>query len=140
MLRFYEDLSERESAEILGCSVGALNQLVVPQRRLFAHAREGSRMIDIEQLVRETLERHEADMPMLDPVHVHPLAVRTRRRQVANSIGVGLVALVIALGAIGGVVRSFGRRVIDRRSNPSPSPRLRSLFRSGHRGTGTLHR
>lgn len=29
VLRFYEDLSERESAEILGCSVGALNQLVV---------------------------------------------------------------------------------------------------------------
>lgn len=29
VLRFYEDLSEQESAEILGCSVGALNQLVV---------------------------------------------------------------------------------------------------------------
>jgi RNA polymerase sigma factor (sigma-70 family) len=29
VLRFYEDLSERESAEILRCSVGALNQLVV---------------------------------------------------------------------------------------------------------------
>jgi RNA polymerase sigma-70 factor (sigma-E family) len=29
VLRFYEDLSERESAEIVGCSVGALNQLVV---------------------------------------------------------------------------------------------------------------
>lgn len=27
-LRFYEDLSEREAAEIVGCSVGALNQLV----------------------------------------------------------------------------------------------------------------
>jgi RNA polymerase sigma-70 factor (sigma-E family) len=29
VLRYYEDLSERESAEILQCSVGALNQLVV---------------------------------------------------------------------------------------------------------------
>ena len=29
VLRFYEDLSERESAEIVGCSVRALNQLVV---------------------------------------------------------------------------------------------------------------
>lgn len=29
VLRFYEDLSEREAAEIVGCSVGALNQLVV---------------------------------------------------------------------------------------------------------------
>lgn len=28
VLRFYEDLSEREAAEIVGCSVGALNQLV----------------------------------------------------------------------------------------------------------------
>lgn len=29
VLRFYEDLSERQAAEVLGCSVGALNQLVV---------------------------------------------------------------------------------------------------------------
>jgi RNA polymerase sigma-70 factor (sigma-E family) len=28
VLRFYEDLSEHESAEIVGCSVGALNQLI----------------------------------------------------------------------------------------------------------------
>ncbi|MGZ5298379.1 MAG: SigE family RNA polymerase sigma factor [Actinomycetota bacterium] len=29
VLRFYEDLSEHQSAEILGCSTGALNQLIV---------------------------------------------------------------------------------------------------------------
>jgi RNA polymerase sigma-70 factor (sigma-E family) len=29
VLRYYEDLSEHRSAEILGCSAGALNQLVV---------------------------------------------------------------------------------------------------------------
>jgi RNA polymerase sigma-70 factor (sigma-E family) len=29
VLRFYEDLSERQAAEVLGCSTGALNQLVV---------------------------------------------------------------------------------------------------------------
>jgi RNA polymerase sigma-70 factor (sigma-E family) len=29
VLRFYEDLSERETAELLGCSQGALNSLVV---------------------------------------------------------------------------------------------------------------
>lgn len=29
VLRFYEDLSEREAADILACSTGALNQLVV---------------------------------------------------------------------------------------------------------------
>jgi RNA polymerase sigma-70 factor (sigma-E family) len=29
VLRFYEDLSERDAAQVLGCSVGALNQLVV---------------------------------------------------------------------------------------------------------------
>ena len=82
-------------------------------------------MIDIEQLVRETLERHEADVPMLDPVHVHPLAVRTRRRQVANSIGAGLVALFIVLGAISGVgaiLRSEGERpAIEPVPIPTPS-------------------
>jgi RNA polymerase sigma-70 factor (sigma-E family) len=29
VLRFYEDLSERETADVLGCSVGAANQLIV---------------------------------------------------------------------------------------------------------------
>lgn len=29
VLRFYEDLSERDAANVLGCSTGALNQLVV---------------------------------------------------------------------------------------------------------------
>jgi RNA polymerase sigma-70 factor (sigma-E family) len=29
VLRYYEDLSEREAAEVLGCSVGAFDQLVV---------------------------------------------------------------------------------------------------------------
>ena len=29
VLRFYEDLSERQAADVLGCSTGALNQLVV---------------------------------------------------------------------------------------------------------------
>lgn len=29
VLRYYEDLTEHESAEIMGCSIGALNQLVV---------------------------------------------------------------------------------------------------------------
>ena len=29
VLRYYEDLSEREAADVLGCSSGALNQLVV---------------------------------------------------------------------------------------------------------------
>lgn len=29
VLRYYEDLSEREAADVLGCSTGALNQLIV---------------------------------------------------------------------------------------------------------------
>jgi RNA polymerase sigma-70 factor (sigma-E family) len=28
VLRFYEDLSERETADLLGCSIGAVNQLI----------------------------------------------------------------------------------------------------------------
>jgi RNA polymerase sigma factor (sigma-70 family) len=28
VLRYYEDLSERETADVLGCSLGAVNQLV----------------------------------------------------------------------------------------------------------------
>ena len=44
VLRYYEDLNERQAAEILGCSVGALNQLVVrATANLRVRIGEGSR-------------------------------------------------------------------------------------------------
>ena len=70
-------------------------------------------MIDIERLVREALQRHETDVPMPDPRETHPVAVRARRRQVLNVLGAGVVALLIALGAVGGIgslLRTDGRR------------------------------
>jgi len=44
VLRYYEDLSERHAAEVLRCSVGALNQLVVrAMANLRAHLGEEAR-------------------------------------------------------------------------------------------------
>jgi RNA polymerase sigma-70 factor (sigma-E family) len=44
VLRYYEDLSEEESARVLGCSTGALNQLVVRARTtLRQHIQEDDR-------------------------------------------------------------------------------------------------
>lgn len=44
VLRYYEDLSELEAADVLRCSVGALNQLVVrAMANLRAHLGEGAR-------------------------------------------------------------------------------------------------
>lgn len=60
-------------------------------------------MTDVELLVREALVRHEAEVPTPDPLEAHPVAVRARRRQVLNAVGVGLIGLVIALGAAGGI-------------------------------------
>ena len=43
VLRFYEDLSERDAAQVLGCSVGAVNQLVVRGlATLRQHVQEGA--------------------------------------------------------------------------------------------------
>jgi Tol biopolymer transport system component len=79
-------------------------------------------MIDIERLVREALQHHEAEVPMPDPLEAHPVAVRTRRRQVLNLLGAGVVALLIALGAAGGLgslLRTDGRRPS---MEPAPTP------------------
>ena len=70
-------------------------------------------MTDVELLVRETLARHKGDVPVADPAEVGPVAARARRRQMANAIGAGLVALAIALGTVTGVgalLRADARR------------------------------
>jgi RNA polymerase sigma-70 factor (sigma-E family) len=43
VLRFYEDLSERETAEILGCSTGAVNSLVAHAMVTLRERMEGER-------------------------------------------------------------------------------------------------
>jgi RNA polymerase sigma-70 factor (sigma-E family) len=43
VLRFYEDLSERETAEILGCSAGAVNSLVAHAMATLRGQMEGER-------------------------------------------------------------------------------------------------
>ena len=43
VLRFYEDLSEREAAEVLGCSTGAVNSLVAHAMATLRGRMEGER-------------------------------------------------------------------------------------------------
>ncbi len=43
VLRFYEDLSERETAEVLGCSTGAVNSLVAHAMATLRGQMEGER-------------------------------------------------------------------------------------------------
>ena len=78
-------------------------------------------MTDVEQLVRETLERHQAEVPVPDPIEAHSVAVRTRRRQMLNAVGAGLIALVIALGAASGIgaLRAEGPKPAD---DPTETP------------------
>ncbi|MGA9161975.1 MAG: hypothetical protein WB297_14070 [Actinomycetota bacterium] len=80
-------------------------------------------MSDVELLVRETLGRHEAEVPTLDLLDAHPVAIRARRRQVLNTVAAGFVALILALGAVSGVgalLRADGRRPAI---EPTPTPR-----------------
>jgi hypothetical protein len=80
-------------------------------------------MIDVERLVRDALARHESEVPTPDPLEAHPTAVRTRRRQVLNAVGAGLIAVVIALGAASGIgtLRAEGTKPADD-STETPAP------------------
>jgi hypothetical protein len=81
-------------------------------------------MTDIELLVREALRRHGAEVPSPDVLEARPVAVRARRRQVVNAMGAGLVALVIALGAVSGVgalLRADARRPAGEPTPTGPS-------------------
>ena len=83
-------------------------------------------MTDVELLVRETLARHEAEVPSMDLVEVVPVAARARRRQLTNAIGVGIVAVIFALGMItgvGAILRADSKRpAIEPPKPPAAAP------------------
>jgi hypothetical protein len=79
-------------------------------------------MSDVEQLVREALHRHEAEVPLPDPLEARPVATRARRRQVLNAVGAGVLAAAIVLGAasgVGAILRAGDRRPA---TEPTPTP------------------
>ena len=121
VLRYYEDLSQREAAQILGCSVGAFSQLIV---RLPRHAsrerREERIMNELERNVRDMFERHERD---LDGAVFAPdrLVHRVRRRQIRNaSVGVITAVALIAV-ASAALVRLAN---VERPAVPNPTSRV----------------
>ncbi len=89
-------------------------------------------MSDVEQLVRKALRHHEAEVPVPDPSEARPVSVRARRRQVLNTVGAGLVALALALGAmtgVGALLRADPRRpAIEPTPTPTASPLVPVTF------------
>jgi TolB protein len=92
-------------------------------------------MSDVERLIREALLRHEAEVPPPDPLEARPIAVRARRRQVLNVLGAGVLVVLIALGAAGGIgalLRADVQRpAVDSISGPFAKARGWIAFRSG---------
>jgi hypothetical protein len=81
-------------------------------------------MTDVELLVRETLARHEAEVPAMDLVEASSVAARARTRQVMNAVSAGIAAVIIALGLItgvGAILRAEGRRPA---AQPTPTPTI----------------
>lgn len=101
-------------------------------------------MNDVEQLVRDAIGRHDAEVPLPDPLAARPVAARARRRQVLNVVGAGAVALAIALsstGGIGALLRADGHRpAIRPLPRPAPSSPFFLDLRTGRRSMlpGTL--
>ena len=79
-------------------------------------------MNDLEQEVRDTLLRHQADVPMLELSDAPRVAGRAHRRQARNLVigGIAGAAVVIfAIAGLGGLVRADRTPTV---LNPPPSP------------------
>ena len=79
-------------------------------------------MTDVEQVVCEALRRHEAEVPVPDPLEAHPVVRRARRRQVLNAVGASVIAVLIALGAAGGIGALLRADVQRPAIEPRPAP------------------
>jgi WD40 repeat protein len=79
-------------------------------------------MTDVQELVREALRRHEAEVPMPDPLDVHSVTARARRRQVLNVVGVGVMSVMIAVGAATGIAALLRADVPRPAILPTPVP------------------
>ena len=60
-------------------------------------------MNDLEHEIRETLRRHEGDMPSLVPEDARDAAGGARRRQIVNVASTGAVTLVLVIGLVAGL-------------------------------------
>ena len=92
-------------------------------------------MTDVEQLVREALRRHEAEVPVPDPLEARPVVRRARRRQVLNAVGVGMVAALLAVVAVTGIGALLRADAPRPAIEPTPGPFVKArgwiAFRDG---------
>ena len=95
VLRYYEDLTEAETAQVLGCAVGtvkahahhALRALRAQPR--CRHAGGGCRAMSLEQRLRTVLaeyaERPEVPRPDFEALTAGGLSLRRRRHQIVGA-------------------------------------------------------
>jgi len=81
-------------------------------------------MIDVERELRAALDRHESEVPLMDPADTAAIGRRARTRQARNLFGAGLAAAVVALGIV------IGANAILRAEPPTPAepPAPRAVF------------
>jgi dipeptidyl aminopeptidase/acylaminoacyl peptidase len=95
-------------------------------------------MNDLESRIRDAFRGHEADAPQFDASDARSVADRTRRRQILNVAGAGIVglAVVVALSAeLGGLVRA-DRVPADQDVQPMPTAPGALAYRLAPTDTG----
>jgi RNA polymerase sigma-70 factor (sigma-E family) len=128
VLRYYEDLTDGETAVVLGCGVGpARSQAHAATRALrrglgAAQPAEGARAMNLERELRAMLaqeaERHDAPPPDLDALATGAGSHRRRRRQ---AVGAWAATLAVLVTVAAGLV--LGPRLGETRGAGNPPAR-----------------
>jgi RNA polymerase sigma factor (sigma-70 family) len=116
VLRFYEDLSEHQTAEILRCSVGTVKSQTSRPRSYVRRFH-----MKIEDELRTTLNRRASSVTTDDHAAWVAFERRAQRMDRSRRVATALVAVVVAISAFVLVIRAF-RPAATAPGGPGQSP------------------